>query len=175
MDYKENPSLDGLADEIRTFRDGFASVILATVDDAGAPHASYSPSIVDARGCFHVFVSALAQHTRNLQANGRASVLLIESEADAANVFARRRLTWDCRAECLDREQARWGQILDVFAARFGALVATLRQLGDFQLVRLVPFSGRYVRGFGQAYTLEGPSLERIRHLGPEDLPPQQG
>ncbi|MEJ2343905.1 MAG: pyridoxamine 5'-phosphate oxidase family protein [Gammaproteobacteria bacterium] len=173
MDDETNPAADGVADEIRAFRDGFASVILATVDDAGEPHSSYAPSVVDPMGCFHVFVSALAQHTRNLQANGRAGVLLIESEADAANVFARRRLTWNCRAEVVDREQAQWGQILDVFAARFGALVATLRQLADFQLVRLVPFSGRYVRGFGQAFSLEGPSLEHIHHLGPEDLPPQ--
>ena len=175
MDEKRNPSLDDLVDEIRAFRDGFASVILATVDDAGEPDASYAPSVVDPAGCFHVFVSALARHARNLQANRRASVLLIESEADAANVFARRRLTWDCRAEAVDREQAQWGQILDVFAARFGALVTTLRQLADFQLMRLVPVSGRYVRGFGQAFSLEGPSLERIHHLGPEDLPPQRG
>jgi putative heme iron utilization protein len=175
MDENKNSAANDLAEEIRAFRDGFASVILATVDDAGEPHASYAPSVIDSNGYFHVFVSALAQHTRNLQASGRASLLLIESEADAANVFARRRLTWDCRAEVVDREQAQWVQILDVFAARFGALMATLRQLADFQLVRLVPRSGRYVRGFGQAFNLEGPSLERIHHVGPEDLPPQRG
>ena len=43
-------------------------------------------------------------------------------------------------------------EILEHFTQRFGRFVNALRSLPDFQLFRLTPRSGLYVRGFGQAF-----------------------
>jgi len=51
--------------------------------------------------------------------------------------------------------------------ARFGNVVGLLRGLGDFVMFRLVPQSGRFVMGFGQAFVLAGAGLRELQHIGP--------
>ena len=46
-----------------------------------------------------------------------------------------------------------------------GELIATLSSLADFTLFRLSPRSAVFVKGFGQAYRLEGADFGRARHL----------
>ncbi len=144
---------------------------LATVDAEGRPHASYAPFVAgDGGRDMYVFVSELSQHTGNLRATACASALLIEDEAQAAEAFARRRLVFECSAELVGREAPLWRGIVDRFEARFGEIVDTLRQLKDFVLFRLHPESGLYVKGFGQAYRIEGDDLDRIHHIAPRPL-----
>lgn len=147
--------------EIRAFRATRRSVLLATVDAQGQPDASYAPCLEDERGDIYVFVSGLARHTRHLMATGRVSVLFIEDEVAAANLFARRRLTLDCTATAMARDHPHWGAYLDALTERQGSLVGTLRGLADFQLFRLTPLSSTYVRGFGQAFRFEGGGFTR--------------
>ncbi len=171
------PGPEGLADEIRALRDRMRSVLLATVDAQGRPHASYAPCLNDENDRIYLYVSALAVHTRNLEHNPTASVLFIEDEATAANIFARRRLELDCRVQEIVRETPAWSRILDRMATRHGRIVATLRGLADFRLLALTPQGGSYVRGFGQAYRLQGPHLEQItpRGGGGRPRPPASG
>ncbi len=51
------------------------------------------------------------------------------------------------------------------FKDRFGAIISTLRELSDFKLVRLTPDHGTFVKGFGQAYRLEGARLDKAVHI----------
>ncbi len=139
---------------------------LATVGGDGLPHASYAP-FVPGGNDFFVYVSELSEHTRNLLDTARASVLVIEDEGEAENPFARRRLVFDCRATTIARDTPLWNETLDRFEQRFGDIVQTLRGLRDFVLFRLHAESGVYVRGFGQAYRLEGEKLDRVRHIVP--------
>ena len=79
--------------EARTFPQAFESLVLATADAEGHPHASYAVYVADEIGCFHIYISALAAHTQNLLARPVASVLFIEDESRARYLFGRRRLT----------------------------------------------------------------------------------
>ncbi len=155
-----------LQNECRRLLDTRLSLQLATVDGDGRPHASYAP-FVPSENDFYVYVSQLSAHTRNLLDTQRAGVLVIEDEGEAENPFVRRRLVFDCRATTIARDTPVWGEILDRFEQRFGDIVLTLRELRDFVLFRLRAESGVYVRGFGQAYRLEGEKLDRLHHIVP--------
>ncbi len=156
-----------LQHEMSAFRATRLSVVLATTNSEGLPDASYAPCLEDAAGHVYIFVSGLARHTRNLLTTGRASVLFIEDEGDAANVFARRRLTLDCSAAPISRDHPDWAGLLDGLTERQGKMVETLRGLADFQLFRLTPRSATYVRGFGQTFRVEGEELKQVVRVQP--------
>ena len=111
---------------------------------------------------FYIFVSGLSSHTQNLKTTAKAGILLIEDEAQANQVFARQRLMYDCTVKLIDRNNPQWTTWVDKFAARFGNLITMLRQLPDFQLFQLTPQSGRFVVGFGAAYTVDSSDLDRL-------------
>ena len=142
------------------------SLILATTNPDGSPLTSYAPFIVDEQRQFTIFTSQLAAHTANLQRTGQASVMLIEDEAATTQIFARQRLTFQCRASLIPRDSDEGEAVLAQYEARFGKMVGLLKSLPDFQLFRLQPQSGSLVVGFGQAYTLSGDRFEIITPRG---------
>lgn len=144
------------------FPDRVKSLILSTVTPQGQPQASYAPFVAGSDRTFYVLVSGLSSHTQNLQATGKAGILLIEDEADAPQIFARRRLMYDCTVTLIERHEPQWGTLADQFKQRFGNLVDMLRQLPDFRIFQLVPQSGRFVVGFGAAYEVDPTNLERL-------------
>ena len=93
----------------------------------------------DDAGNFYVFLSGLAKHTENLHRNARASVLFVEDEKQAQQIFARKRLTLDCIATFLQRETKPFEAAAALFATRFQQMFATLREMMDFQMVQLAP------------------------------------
>ncbi|WP_156782742.1 HugZ family pyridoxamine 5'-phosphate oxidase [Acidihalobacter yilgarnensis] len=145
------------------------SLILATLDEAGTPHASPAPYIRDARGDYHVFVSGLSAHTRHLASGRPASVLLIEDEAATAQIFARTRLSQTCRVDEIQPDTAEWTSLLELFELRFGQIIRLLRSLPDFRLFRLQPHNGgRLITGFGRAFDLKDGALHPV---GPPNTP----
>lgn len=138
-----------------TFLDGFRSVVLATVDAAGKPGSSYAPCLVDDDGTMWCLVSGLSIHTRNVEATGRASALFIEDESAAGEIFARRRLSYDCAAAVLPRDHEAFAGVAERFAQRFGKIAQQIAAMPDFRPLRLVPESGNFVIGFGAAYHVE--------------------
>lgn len=157
MNDETREDAENIAAEAARFRAGFRSVMLATVGADGTPEASYAPYVAGANGCFYLFVSGLARHTRNLAQSGKAAVLFLQEEtAAAANPFARVRLSYTCAVAAVAPATEEWGEIMERFERQFGDIVPVLRALPDFRLFRLAPDSGRYVRGFGRAYDLLG-------------------
>ena len=130
----------------------FRSVMMATVNQDGVPEASYAPYVTDDRGSYYVFVSGLARHTHDFKETGHVSLQFIENEDVARNPFARRRLTLLCDVSFVPPGSEQHAEMLGVFTQTFGRFVNTLRGLPDFQLFRLTPRCGLYVRGFGQAF-----------------------
>lgn len=145
-----------IREEAEAFQQTFASLMLGSCSVDGQPHVSYAPYVRDMEGAFYVYISELAQHTGHLQANPRASIMLIADEAATENMHARKRVTWQCRVEEIQRGDAVFPVIMDQMQEVHGDVVQMLRQLEDFHLFRLIPEDGRYVRGFAQAYRLEG-------------------
>lgn len=157
------PDLNAVMDECRKFPGHFQSLHLATCNSAGEPEASYA-TYVEHEGYYYIYISELSAHTANLAASGCGSVLFIESETEAKHLFARRRLTLQCRAVECRRDSPEFEPLLDMFVQKFGNFMGMMRKLSDFHLYQLRPISGGYVAGFAQAYILEGDGLCEIRH-----------
>lgn len=152
--------------EVLDFIHARRSLQLATLDPAGQPYASYAPFAVGDE-CLYVLLSDIALHAVNLRQNPLASVLVIEDEDTAGELFARKRVNYAVRAELLEHDSAEWQAAMDCLAARHGERPRQLGRHADFRMFRLRPLRGRYVKGFGKAYDLEGETLagEAVHHL----------
>ena len=58
-------------------------------------------------------------------------------------------------------------RIMSLFDDFAGELMQTLRMLTDFQLIRLKPNSGLFVKGFGKAYEISGEKMDQLSHVNP--------
>jgi len=143
----------------------FRTIVLGTAGADGEPAASVVAAILDEAGAFVIYVSGLAVHTRHLQANPRASVLLAEAEAPAGNPFARRRLTFACRVVPVAPGTDDHRTLVATLRTKFGDIISVLSGLPDFQLVRLIPQRGRLVAGFGAAFEVEPAGWQRAETL----------
>lgn len=117
------------------------------LDPPGTPFGSVVTFGADAAGrpCF--FVSTMAEHTRNLHADPRASVLVVADTPAGADPLASGRVTLVGQV----------GEITDPVeraAARDGYLAANPNAFyvdyGDFRCLRLEVAAVRYVGGFGR-------------------------
>ncbi|MGB3293822.1 MAG: pyridoxamine 5'-phosphate oxidase family protein [Phormidesmis sp.] len=160
----QNPSQEELIHAYQIFSDQFKSVILATVSTAGQPQASYAPFVKDEVGNLYIFVSGLSTHTQNLTATGKASALFIEDEAQTPQMFARKRLSYDCTATLIARDSEHWRTIVQQFEERFGNIIEVMKGLADFRIFQLRPQSGRFVLGFGAAYDVDPNDLSQLVH-----------
>jgi putative heme iron utilization protein len=146
--------------EYQNFLAPFKSLVLSTADAVGLPNASYAPFVMDEAQNFYIYISGLSTHTQNLQANPQASILFLEDEAQSQQIFARRRLTFDCTATLIPRDSEHWLNQIERFSEKFGGIIQVFRDLPDFRIFQLTPTKGRFVLGFGAAYRvcLEGES-----------------
>lgn len=156
------PEIEAAQRVYQELLDQTRSLILATTNPDGTPLASYAPFIVDKQRQFYIFTSQLAAHTVNLQRTGQASLMVVEDEAAAMQIFARKRVIFQCQASPIPRDSAAGKRALAEYEARFGKMVGLLKSLPDFQLFKLQPQSGSLVVGFGQAYELGGDRFEMI-------------
>lgn len=155
---KEQRLRDKLLPEIEAFKTERLTLQLATQDADGTPNASYAPFALADDG-FYILVSELARHGTNLKRSNRLSVMLLEDEVEAKSVFARKRLTFDATAELVIRDSETFTKGVKALAARFGEMIDNLASLEDFNLFKLNPHQGLYVKGFGQAFSLSGLEL----------------
>ena len=151
--------------EAGEFLAAFRSLLMATVSADGIPDASYAPFVRIDDNAFYVNLSELSTHTGNLLSTPRVSVMFLQAENDSKQLFARKRLSFDADVELVPRDSARWCQVMDLFAGKFGDIMDLIRPLQDFKLFRLQPRSGVYVRGFAQAYPMEDPELAQFRQV----------
>lgn len=148
------PELNTLQSACDALMERQQTLLLATRSEAGGADISYAPFVRDGM-IFYIYVSQLAKHTHNLIAIPQASVMLIEPEAEAKNLFARQRLTFDCSAMEIARSDNQYHRQLDALAAKFGSIVDVLRTLPDFRLLALTASRGLFVGGFGKAYVVD--------------------
>lgn len=155
-----------ICDEIMTHIQSRKTLQLATLDESGSPFASYAPfAIHDDK--LVVLLSDIALHGNNLKHHPQASVLVIEDEDSARELFARLRVFYQVTAEAIHDNDPRWSQGIDALVQRHGDRANNLSQLSDFTLFFLTPKHGRYVKGFGKAYQFSGASLSggEVNHL----------
>jgi len=145
---------EDIKQEAEAMRHSVESLMMATVNADCNPEISYAPYI-EQDGCFYIFISELAAHTRHLLHNGKVSVLFIEDESNANNTFARKRQTFTCQSGQIPRDAHSFSSIMDKMQNRFGNLIETLLTLKDFHLFELKPIKGQYVAGFGKTYQID--------------------
>ncbi len=121
-----------------------------SVKHAGWPFGSVTPYALTASGEPLIFVSSLAEHTRNMMNNPRVS-LFIQDTATNANPQAIARATLLGVVEAVaetEREDAaqRYLQRFPDAAQNF--------QLGGFSMLKIVVQNVRYIGGFGEMFWL---------------------
>jgi heme iron utilization protein len=161
--------LEKVQADYEKFTEQFESVIISTVNAEGIPNASYAPFVMDSSQNIYIYVSGLAIHTKNIYTNPHVCVLFIEDEAQANQIFARRRLNFDCTATLIERDTDHWNHIVEQFQQRFGEIIEMLRSLNDFRIFQLTPSEGRFVVGFGAAYHISGDNLQQLVQLTGKD------
>ncbi|OGG45532.1 hypothetical protein A2673_00785 [Candidatus Kaiserbacteria bacterium RIFCSPHIGHO2_01_FULL_50_13] len=148
---------------------------LATSTVGGTPTASYAPFVRKGKD-FYVYTSELSRHTADLRMTGDASILVIENEASAENLFARRRITFSCFVLEIPRQTPEWNEAIGQFENTFGEAFARIRPLPDFVLFCLEPLEAFYVEGFGRAYRMSRELTDpvHVRGTGHGAKPPPE-
>lgn len=164
---KTNQDLASIRQAYREFIAGFKTALIASTSANNQPEASYAP-YVNFDGDYYIFISELATHTQNLLQTKTCSLLFIEDETQANNLFARQRVSLQCSAIEIANNSMNYPIILNLFHESFGKFIQLLQSLPDFHLFRLSPQSGSYVAGFGKAYSLSGSDLNELQHRNPE-------
>jgi hypothetical protein len=146
-----------LEDITRHYHELIASqqtLLLSTASTNSVPDISYAPFVIDQAGLFYIYVSDMARHTANLSTNPQASALFIRPESASANLFARERAVLSCSVKEISRDDEVYDVRIKALQDKFGEVVSVLHSLSDFHLFALRPESGRYVIGFGRAFTI---------------------
>jgi putative heme iron utilization protein len=126
--------------------------ILSTIslDVPGYPFGSVTPYCVD-RDCQPVvYISGIAQHTRNIIANPKVSLTIVAPNNDSDDVQARGRLTLLADARPVDPTDT---AIRDRYLRYFPSAVQ-YEGTHDFSFYRLGLVRARFIGGFGQIFWL---------------------
>lgn len=156
-----------LGDITKRYQELMASqktLLLSTASATGVPDISYAPFVRDNAGVFYIYVSEMACHTVNLLNNPQASILFIRPESESPNLFARERAVLSCSVSEIIRDDAIYADRIQALQDKFGEVVSVLRSLSDFHLFALRPENGRYVIGFGRAFSINV-SDGSLRHI----------
>jgi heme iron utilization protein len=126
---------------------------LATIDrDGGGPFASLVLVATDDHGAPILLLSDLAEHSRNIAADDRVS-LLIDGTAGHDDPLTGPRLTLLGRAERRDH-----GHLREVYLARH-ASAAQYADFGDFAFYGIIVERAHLVAGFGRIDWISGADM----------------
>lgn len=157
---------DSAYQEFLALREAAIGAQLATLTAESSPEASYAPLVWFDGNCY-LFLSQLASHTANLERNPEISLMLMQADSSSGNAFSRRRISYQGKVEVIARDDALFAPVLSEFHRRFGKVMEIIEPLPDFLLFRVGLRSGRFIRGFGQAYQLSGENLDQLQHVDP--------
>jgi hypothetical protein len=145
---------------LRRLLDTQTVAALATLHK-GEPAVSMVPFVWHAAsGALLIHVSALATHTRDMQAHPRVGLLITADAQAGVSPQARPRVSLQCESATLPREGEAYAAAKAVYLARFDEAAVTF-ELADFAIVALRPVSARLVAGFARAHSLVGEPLAR--------------
>ncbi|MGE7997328.1 pyridoxamine 5'-phosphate oxidase family protein [Lysinibacillus sp. NPDC093190] len=135
-----------------TFIQGKKSCVLSLVDGEGKPFCSTTP-YVRVNGKFYVYISRIAEHFQLMEQAQLVDVLCVADEAVTPNPFAAERARWQCKPKHLGNEG--YEDVFVAFNKLHNAKMMELLRTLDFSLFELTPLDGRYVVGFGKAFTID--------------------
>lgn len=136
-------------DDARRFVRGQHSGVLSTISQRveGFPFGSVAPFILDQTGCPVILISTLAEHTKNIDADARVS-LIVQPYSPDMQVAGR--VTLLGRAQRLADKSTLGPRYL-----RFHPQAESYFAMHDFSFYRIEPVRIRYIGGFGKIHWVE--------------------
>lgn len=126
-----------------------------SVKHEGWPFGSVTPYALTATKEPLIFVSSLAEHTRNMMNDRRVS-LFIQDTATNANPQSIARATLLGVVEAVREDELE--DAANCYLQRFPEAAQNF-QLGDFRLLKIVVQNVRYIGGFGEMFWIQGENL----------------
>ena len=140
------------------------TVIITALADTDAPETGVTP-FIHYDGEMFIYPSRLSSHVRALLARGSGQFLLVEDEALAQNIWARKRLKFNASFVEISRDMPDFAILCDAFALAHGPTMNLIRDFSDFHMLKLLPHSGVLVTGFAKAFAVSGPDFRITEHL----------
>jgi len=112
---------------------------------AGHPFGSITPYLVDHDGSMLILISALAEHTKNIQGDPRVS--LITHNQEDPHIQTQGRLAVVGTASLVEEREQTGTRYLRYFPE-----AQTYYDMSDFSFYRIVPQALRYIGGFGDIH-----------------------
>lgn len=138
---------------IRTHRQ--ATLAVSADNEPATAMVSYAQH----RGGLLIHLSNLSAHKRLLLANPKCSLLIAEPDDGRVEVMSLARVTLNSSAIKLDKSTSDYVEAKAAFLAKLPTS-EVMFGLADFDLFRIVPSSGRFIAGFGQAFALSTDDLQ---------------
>ncbi|HWO01156.1 MAG TPA: DUF2470 domain-containing protein [Blastocatellia bacterium] len=124
-----------------------------SIDVEGYPFGSIAPYALDYDGEPAILISDIAQHTRNIKQNNRASLTVFDPRADDPQAGSR--LTWIGDAEPIDPSER---DLRDRYLRYFPSAESYF-ETHDFSFYRIRLKRARFIGGFGQIFWIEPASM----------------
>ncbi len=110
---------------------------------------------------FLIHVSRLSQHTGDMLANPRVSLLISQSDLGNQDPQTLARIAIQGDAHPMPASDQDYPSAVNLYLSKF-PLAQPLFSLGDFTLFRILPRKARYVAGFARAFNLTPASLRNL-------------
>lgn len=150
---------------LRSTRSGVLSTFSAKY--AGYPFGSVAPFVLDHSGQPVILISTIAEHTHNIVANPKVSLLVFAGDDD---LQANARLTLIGEAKLIDKQdvdlRARYLRYLPQAASYF--------DMHDFNFYRIEIAHIRYIAGFGRMGWIDGTEMPHTQLLASSALATQE-
>lgn len=135
--------------------------VLSIYDAAhGYPHLARIAAQADQDGTPMAFLSEIASHTRLLETNPRAGLLIEAAPETKGDAMAQARMTLQVVARRMPSDGPEHAARLARWVAQ-NPKARAYAQLSDFHFWRLEPHGGLLNAGFGQAYILQPSDLKK--------------
>ncbi|MDA7817330.1 hypothetical protein N9A28_04010 [Sulfurimonas sp.] len=138
-----------IVEEFKNFDKDKFSLIISSTSTHNEPLTNYAP-FVKIEEDYYVSVSSNLPHFTNMQETKKAHILIIEDEATAEHIYARKRLYFSAVCEVEENEE----KIFKLFDERYGDKLSFLRSMKDFKIIKISPQERSLVLGFGAAYKM---------------------
>lgn len=151
----ESDNIVSLAKEALQFLRSTRSGVLSTLSTkfAGYPFGSVAPFVLDHSGQPIILISTIAEHTKNIIANPKVSLLVFAGDE---NLQASGRLTLMGEAKPIDKQDAD----LRTRYLRYLPQAASYFDMHDFSFYRIEIAQARYIAGFGKMGWISGDAMQ---------------
>lgn len=120
-----------------------------SLDAPGYPFGSVAPYCLDRKGRPMILISAIAQHTKNINANPKVSLIVMERDADDSQEHGRVTYLGEARPLPPEDEDAPSRYY------RFFPEARDYHKTHDFDFYRLELHRARFIGGFGRIHWVE--------------------